>query len=123
MNSLLLFIAAFLALITMLIHSIVGEKRLIGPLVNSGDGVMQTDLAKQVIRFAWHFTTILGLIAVYVLFDAAQNFPLVDKPLLALTGAVFLVAGLYDAIATRGKHIGWPFLAGIGLLTLIAIII
>ncbi|SIN93662.1 hypothetical protein SAMN02745824_2361 [Parasphingorhabdus marina DSM 22363] len=123
MNSLLLYVAAFLALITMLIHSIVGEKRLISPLVNSNDGIMAQNLAKQVLRFAWHFMTLLGLIAVYVLFDAARSFPAVDRVLLLLTGTVFLVAGVYDAIVTRGKHIGWPFLAGIGVLTLIALYI
>lgn len=118
MNEVLLYISAVLALVTILVHSIVGEKRLITPLVNSDHGVMEADLAKQVIRFAWHFTSILGLIAVYILFDAAQDFAAADKSLLLITGGAFLFAGIYDAIVTRGKHIGWPLLAAIGFLTI-----
>ncbi|QJB68374.1 hypothetical protein [Parasphingorhabdus halotolerans] len=122
MNEILLFLAACLAVATLLIHSIVGENRLITPLVKSNDGVMQADLAKQVIRFAWHFTSLLGLIAVYILFDAAQRFETADKMLLAITGGVFLLSGVYDAVVTKGRHIGWPFLFAIGILTIIAII-
>ncbi len=122
MSEMLLNIAAVLGLATLLIHSIVGEKRLITPLVNSDDGVMEADLAKQVVRFAWHFTSLLGLVAIYVLFKSAQNLDAADTSLLAVIGGVFLLAGIYDAIVTRGKHIGWPFLAAIGALTIIAII-
>ncbi|QTD56372.1 hypothetical protein [Parasphingorhabdus cellanae] len=122
MSEILLTIAAILALATVLVHSIVGEKRLIGPLVTAGDGVMQEDLAKQVIRFAWHFTSILGLIAVYILAMAAYDFAAADVTLLAVTGSAFLIAGIYDAIVTKVKHIGWPMLAAVGALTLFAIL-
>lgn len=123
MNELLLYISAVLALVTILVHSIVGEKRLITPLVNSDHGVMEADLAKQVVRFAWHFTSIIGLIAVYILFDAARDFAAADKTLLIITGGAFLIAGIYDAIVTRGKHIGWPLLAAIGFLTILTLYI
>lgn len=122
MSDILLTIAAILALSTVLVHSVVGEKRLIGPLVTAGDGVMQEDLAKQVIRFAWHFTSILGLIAVYILATAAYDFATADTTLLAVTGSAFLIAGIYDAIVTKGKHIGWPMLAAVGALTLFAVL-
>ncbi|MEO9469335.1 hypothetical protein [Parasphingorhabdus sp.] len=123
MNEILLYIAAGLALVTILVHSIVGEKRLITPLVNSDHGVMEADLAKQVVRFAWHFTSIIGLIAVYILFDAARDFAAADTALLSITGGAFLIAGIYDAIATRGKHIGWPLLAAAGFLTILTLYI
>lgn len=122
MSEILLTIAAILAFATVLVHSIVGEKRLISPLVTAGDGVMQEDLAKQVVRFAWHFTSILGLIAVYILAMAAYDFAAADVTLLAVTGSAFLIAGIYDAIVTKGKHIGWPMLAAVGALTLFAIL-
>ncbi len=122
MSEILLILAAILGLATLLVHSIVGEKHLIGPLVNSNDGVMRNDLAKQVVRFAWHFTSILGVIAIYILANAAYDFAEADIALLAVTGTIFLVAGIYDAIVTKGKHIGWPMLAAVGALTLFAII-
>lgn len=122
MSEILLTIAAILGFATLLVHSIVGEKRLIGPLVHSNDGVMSNDLAKQVTRFAWHFTSILGLIATFILAKSAYNFAEADIALLAVTGSAFLVSGIYDAIITKGKHIGWPMLAAVGALTLFAII-
>ena len=122
MSEVFLILAAILGLATMLVHSIAGEKLLIGPLVDSDDGIMRNDLAKQVLRFAWHFTTILGSIAIYILANAAYDFAEADITLLALTGAAFLFAGIYDAIVTKGKHIGWPMLTAVGALTLFAII-
>lgn len=122
MSEILLILAAILGLATLLVHSIAGEKHLIGPLVNSNDGVMRNDLAKQVVRFAWHFTSILGVVAIYILANAAYDFAEADIALLAVTGTIFLVAGIYDAIVTKGKHIGWPMLAAVGALTLFAII-
>ena len=122
MSEILLLLAAVLGLATLFVHSIFGEKYLIGPLVNSGEGVMRNDLAQQVVRFAWHLTSFFGLIAIYILAKAAYDFAAADIALLAVTGSVFLVAGIYDAIVTKGKHIGWTMLAGVGALTLFAII-
>ncbi len=122
MSEILLLLAAILGLATLFVHSIFGEKYLIGPLVKSGEGVMRNDLAQKVVRFAWHLTSLLGLIAIYILAKAAYDFAAADIALLAVTGSVFLVAGIYDAIVTKGKHIGWPMLAGVGALTLFAII-
>jgi len=39
---------------------------------------------------------------------------------LLATGISFTAIGIYDVIASRGRHVGWPILTGIGLSSLIA---
>ena len=45
----------------------------------------------------------------------------VDAPWLIFTiGTVHFIAGIADAVMTRGQHIGWPLITLIGALTLLA---
>ena len=64
-------LAAFITLLTLLVHSFLGEQRLIKPVLASEVGVMKRPLARQVTRFAWHWTSLLWLIPVFVLAQAA----------------------------------------------------
>lgn len=120
MNAILLQISAALVVITCLTHSIVGERRLIGPLMVMREGVLQHDLARQVIRFAWHLTTAIGLVVAFHLFSAGTDPSAGDRTIVLLSGAVLAGAGLFDAIYTRGKHIGWPLLFASGLFALLS---
>ena len=122
MTAVLLMISAVLVLATCLVHSLVGERRLIGPLMSLRTGVLQNDLARQVLRFAWHFTSGLGLIVAYVLFSYARNPLAIDRTMIVLIGLVLAGSGLFDAIYTRGKHIGWPFLTAAGATALAALL-
>ncbi len=115
----LLLSAAALCVLTALIHSYFGEKRLIGPVVNSNHGVMANDLAKQVMRFAWHWTSVLwAMVAVYLAVAAQSETG--NAMLLMTIGILHLLGGFFDAIITRGKHIGWPPILLIGVLVLVA---
>ena len=122
MSSLLLMISATLVLITCLTHSIVGEKRLIGPVMALRAGVLQSDLARQVLRFAWHLMSALGLIVAFLLFQYARNPSTIDPAMIVLIGLILAGSGLFDAIYTRGKHIGWPLLTAAGATTLAALL-
>ena len=118
----MLFLAAgVVCVLTALVHSLVGEVRLIGPLVRSRSGVMGRPLARQVVRFAWHWTSVLWLMVAGVLVSAGVGHA-VDTWLLACIGGVHLVLGLFDAAVTRGRHLGWPMLILIGGLTLLALL-
>lgn len=117
MDTFLLSAASLVSLVTALIHSYFGEKRLISPLVRSNRGVMKHDLAKQVVRFAWHWTSALWvLIAVYLGLSALGQ--IAHQKLLLSVGVFHLVAGIFDGLFTRGKHIGWPPITLIGVLVL-----
>jgi hypothetical protein len=115
----LLFAAGVICALTALVHSLFGEARLIGPMVRGRQGVMGRPLARQVVRFAWHWTSLLWLMVAAVLFSAGLGHP-VEIWLLRVIGAVHLAMGLLDAVVTRGKHIAWPLLILVGGLTLLA---
>ena len=115
----LLLWAAALCAITAAIHSVLGEQKLIGPLLASDASIMQSGFAGQLTRFAWHWTTLLWLCVAATLAFAAYGS--IDAPNLLLgIGIVHVGAGLADAVLTRGRHIGWPLITIIGLLTIVA---
>ena len=115
----LLLMAAALCVITALAHSVLGEQRLIQPILASDMPLMQSPLARAVTRFAWHWTALLWFCVAAVLALSASGAIEVPSPLLALA-PVHLVAGIGDAILSRGQHIGWPLITIIGVLTLSA---
>ena len=118
----LLMAAALATLATAFAHSYFGERRLIGPLVASDDGVMSRLLAKQVIRFAWHLTSLLWIGQALLLLRAAADPQYFDLDLIAGIGILHLAIGLFDAVATRGRHIGWPLLTAIGCFALLSLV-
>jgi hypothetical protein len=114
--------AAITSLVTAGTHSYFGEKRLIGPLVASDDGVMSRQLAKQVVRLAWHLTSLLWIGQALLLLRAATHPEFLDAALIGGIGILHVAAGLFDAFVTRGKHIGWPLLTAIGVFALLSLI-
>ena len=117
-----LFLAAGVACVaSALIHSLLGEAWLVGPLVRGRSGVMGRPISRQVTRLAWHWTSVLWLMVGGVLVSAGLGHA-VDTWLLACIGGVHLALGLFDAVVTRGRHLGWPMLILIGGLTLLALL-
>ena len=121
MARLFLLAAAMATLLTAFVHSYVGERRLIGPLVASNAGVMSSALAKQVIRFAWHLTSLIWIGQALWLLRAASALPSLDRTVVAGIGVLYLIAALYSAVVTRGRFIGSPLLTAIGLFSLLSL--
>ena len=109
-----LWISAAAMLATAFAHSYFGERRLIGPILDYDSGVMTRQLARQVTRFAWHFTSILMLLSALLVV-----WPGTPRTLILIAGVTWLAVGLFDAIYTRGRHIGWPLLSAAGLAAII----
>ena len=109
----LLTLATAAMVLTALAHSLIGEKRLIGPLLARNIDLLSGYRA-SLVRFAWHFTSLLMIVT--ALLVAWPGAPVV---LVRITGAIWLIAGVLDAILTRGKHIGWPLLMAAGLLAVL----
>jgi hypothetical protein len=95
------------------VHSWLGEVRLIGPLL-SPEGwsgrLVHSQYARDVLRFAWHITSLawwgMGLSV------AALAAPFSVTPQVALlvgTGVTCLISGLLTLIIGRGRHLAWPF--------------
>lgn len=107
--------SSLLILATMLVHSMLGQRRIIRPLLDDGNGIMQKPLARFIVPFAWHLTSFIGLIVAAILFAWAW---MPDQAViigLSAAGAVFTVGGIWDAIGSKGQHVGWPPLTLIGL--------
>jgi len=98
------------------LHSILGERRLITPLIRTSDGVMRSDLAATVLRLAWHFTSILMILSAALLLLQPT------RTTIAAIGATYFAVGLLDGLFTRGRHIGWLPLTLSGALTLAALL-
>jgi hypothetical protein len=109
-----LWASAALMVATALTHSILGEVRLIGPLLRGRHGVMANDFARTITRYAWHVTS-----ALMVATALAVAWPGTPTALIRAIGAIWLVLGLVSLIASRGKHIGWPVLSAAGICALV----
>ena len=102
------------------IHSWLGERRLIGPLLapERRQGILASStFARQVLRFAWHLTTLAwwgigAILAALTLAPMDQQGRLVA----AVIAATFLATGAIILIVSHGRHLAWPvFLVIAGL--------
>lgn len=115
MGTIWFWLAAAAMTLTALIHSILGERKLVGPMLQLNTGVLAVPLARQVIRFGWHLTTALMLVCA-----AAMLIPGTPALLILIIGVIWLGSGLIDLTYTRGKHIAWPILAAAGVFAILA---
>ncbi|ALH80424.1 hypothetical protein [Sphingopyxis macrogoltabida] len=109
-----LWLSAAFMVTTAGVHSVLGYRRLIVPLLRSEAGPLADPLSRRIIRFAWHATSVLMLISA-----AAVAWPGTSPSLLTVVGAAWLATGLVNAAYTRGRHIAWPALSGAGIFALI----
>jgi hypothetical protein len=111
-----LHLSAILMIATALTHSILGERRLIAPVLAIDHPMMRAPLVGSILRGAWHLTSIL-----MALNALAIAWPGTPEGLIRATGGVWLGIGLLDAVLTKGKHVGWPLLALSGLFAVIGV--
>jgi hypothetical protein len=109
-----LWLSAAFMVTTAGVHSVLGYRRLIVPLLRSGEGPLADALVRRIVRFAWHATSVLMLVSA-----ATVSWPGTPKGLLTVIGAAWLATGLFNAAYTRGRHIAWPVLSAAGIFALI----
>jgi len=109
-----LWLSAAFMVTTAGVHSVLGYRRLIVPLLRRREGPLSDALTRRIIRFAWHATSILMLISA-----AAVAWPGTPNGLLVVIGGGWLATGLFNAAYTKGRHIAWPALSGAGIFALI----
>ncbi len=109
-----LWLSAAFMVTTAGVHSVLGYRRMIVPLLRGEAGPLADPLTRRIIRFAWHATSVLMLISA-----AAVAWSGTPKGVLIVIGGAWLASGLFDAAYTNGRHIAWPALAGAGILALI----
>lgn len=122
MSDALLLAAALLLVVTAAVHSVAGEKRLIGPVLRRHEGILKSPLARFILRFAWHITSVAWAVIALILAALVLDPAAVRWWAAAGTGATFTTIGVFTALSSRGRHIGWPFLVGIGLAALASLL-
>ena len=114
-----LFSAAILMIVVGMVHSVLGEHLIFSPLRTGG--LIPTDggshLRERNVRIlwaTWHFTSVLGWAAAFILFQAAST----AVPVLVIQAIMLAAAagGLLVLVGTRGKHPGWIALLVVALL-------
>ena len=118
----ILFLAAILTIAIGIVHSWLGERRLIGPLLSpeGGQGILaNSTFARQVLRFAWHLTTLAwwGIAAMLAVL-AWSPLDGQGRALLPIIAATFLLTGGTILIVSRGRHLAWPVFVAIAGLSL-----
>lgn len=94
--------SAVLMVATALTHSVLGEKRLIGPVLAIDSEITRRALARQILRLAWHLTSLFMLLTALLIV-----WPGTPRVLILITGILWLAVGLIDGVITKGQHIGW----------------
>ncbi len=116
-----LFIAGMLAFAIGLIHSVLGEKFVVVPLC--GDNCppigRSQSFMRQVVRFAWHITTLLlwGFSALLINMSMASRGLFTAR---AIVGWTFFVCAIASLIGVRGRHYSWVVFGIIAGLTLLS---
>ena len=113
-----------LALITVsLAHFRLGEKMLLKSTFSKrGNAVLESDFA-WIIRFAWYVTSLCWIMIVVILYSIGF-YPFAMTSVILLTlGIGFLAISIFDGIASRGRHVGWPIFTFIGVFSLAAYVI
>lgn len=114
----LILCCATLLVVTGVVHSLLGERRLLKPLLSRRDGILGSDLARTLLRLAWHLTSISWVVLAVILTSLVVSPIGTARWALIATGIAFTSAGVFDAVATRGRHLGWPLLTLIGIAAL-----
>lgn len=121
MSAISIYACSALLLITALVHSVLGERRLIVPLLRSREGILDVELARFLLRFVWHAMSILFAVIAAALVAHQQDASSGRTVLLIGTAIGIGGGGVIDAFATRGRHIGWPLLVLIGVFALLGL--
>ena len=79
-------VAAGLLVLTAAIHSLLGERRLIGPLMRERTGVLASAQSRFLVRFTWHLGSALSLALAAILLAAVWRPETVLRVILAATG-------------------------------------
>ena len=103
-------------IVTGLTHSIVGERKLIMPILAIDAPILQVPRARKILRFAWHFTTLLMFASAFTII-----WPGTPHAVIGLIGTIWLAVGLFDGVYTRGEHVGWPMLTMAGATALLGL--
>ncbi|WP_144055551.1 hypothetical protein [Octadecabacter antarcticus] len=114
--------SALMLIITGIIHSIAGEVYLLRPMFEQrGNRILEHKFGRSVLRAAWHLTSVMWVILAIILYAATFQPTNLAKVVFLSVGISFTAIGVFDLVASKGKHIGWPSLLLTGIFSLAAL--
>lgn len=124
----LLATAAVLAIVTGVVHSLLGERMIFRQLRDSSlvPSLPAPPLEGRNVRIlwaTWHLASVLGWAFAGLLWQLARNpgVALSAHAVLFTSAAGFLAGALLVLVGTRGRHPGWVALAAVSILSWAAI--
>lgn len=118
----LLYLAAFLAILLGIAHSVLGERYILIRLFRRDDLPQLlggTEFTKRVLRFAWHLTSVAWWGFAALMLQATQDTFDVSAMLFVIA-VTFLVSGIITLMMSRGRHLAWIVFFAIGFALLAA---
>ncbi len=103
-------IAAVLTVLIGVVHSLLGEKFIIGPLQRRRDLpiIFGSDKhTKRTLRFAWHLTTLAGFGLAGIMFLLAFSESLSVRLVTTVLCSTFASSFVLSLVGTRAKHFSW----------------
>ena len=107
------YLAAALIVFAAVFHSLLGEKKLITPMLAVRDEFIQAPMTQVITRFGWHASSGFFLLTALIIV-------LPDCPytLIWATGCLWFALGIVNLIIARAKHPGGYLLSAVGVLIL-----
>jgi hypothetical protein len=106
-----LYASSVLAIFAAVAHSYIGEANLLRPWFAEPEhvGVMKSLTWRRVTRAVWHLPSMSWMLLATMVVVLARRKPVVDEALYFVC-AVYLLSGIGNCLATRGRHFGWVVL-------------
>jgi hypothetical protein len=107
----LLFVSAGITVLIAVVHSYLGEKKILPRLFANAGPIIRRDpvLTRAILRWTWHLTS-LAWIALALLLAAMTRVPAEARTLpVTIIAGYLALSGLICFLTTRGRHIAWPF--------------
>ena len=120
MRSPVCFVSVCFIVIVAAIHSLLGEKLIIGPVLKLNlPHILGSDfLTKRTLRFAWHLMSVAAFgFAAILFFYAFQVMTFQSSFTAKIIAAVFILSSSVSAIVAHGRHFSWWAFLFIGILT------
>jgi hypothetical protein len=73
-------------------------------------------------QLAWHVTSLSWIVLAIILVAFVVKPEQALQSTLIAVGVSFTLVGVFDAFASKGRHLGWPMLTAIGIFALAALV-
>ena len=117
-----LYLAALLAFVVGLAHSLLGERYILRRLIRRDDLPKlfgETAFTARTLRFAWHITSIAWWGFAVILLQLADG-SITARSVELSIGVTFVATGLIALVISRARHLAWLAFLVVGGLALAA---